>query len=517
MTLETFLIKLGGVAFNILLILAYLGIRILMKGKKYLWSATNQEYDALRDGEVTVEDLANGVWSVNIAKVTSYASFGLGTVVLAAIFIFEQQQDFTGYDSLFFYILLSVVALSMICYFLSLQLWFLVMDVGGTVNTKIMYRGQATFFQVVGWYAIHVAILLSILTVNTVAGYFFSVVNMAAAVYLIELKAIASLREQYDASGMNEFQKSLDLDTIYVKNEDAELQTYDDQKLRIVTWNIERGFEPDKLAEYILSVDPHIVALQEVDWGNERTDNLDVLEYIAQKTGMRGYFGIEFFEIESPYRDEKQAGGGVHGNAILTRVEPEDVYRVELPRILDWENPPPEREKRVRKEKRIGGRFSLCADFVGAASTLTVCSTHFEDKLGGPDGRVTQVNDLIESLDARTPDDGVQIIAGDMNTLANWLTHLFGITKAHEAQEKPWRMPECVWWKTSIIPGTEYQDPFTCSDWTFKLTRLYREKLDWLLVRNAAVTDKGVGDFNSSDHRPLWIELIPQPVNRDGE
>ena len=97
MTPSMFWLKLGGVGFNLLILFSYMGIRALIRGQEYFYAATNQESDALRHGVVTAQDLAQGIWGVNVQKVTSYASFGLGTVVLAAIFIYEQKLS--GYES----------------------------------------------------------------------------------------------------------------------------------------------------------------------------------------------------------------------------------------------------------------------------------------------------------------------------------------------------------------------------------------------------------------------------------
>jgi endonuclease/exonuclease/phosphatase family metal-dependent hydrolase len=246
-----------------------------------------------------------------------------------------------------------------------------------------------------------------------------------------------------------------------------------------------------------------------VDWKNERTGYKDVLETIAKETGMMGFFGIEFFEIETPYRDNRMAGGGVHGNAILTKVKPVSVYRVELPIKFNWENPPAEKAKIARIEKRIGSRFALCADFQAGDSLLTVCSVHLEDKHGGVDGRLEQFKALTKALDKNTNQPHTFVIAGDMNTLDNWLARLFGLSHKKESVQKPRHVSECAWWMKQVIPKTEYRDPFTCKDWTLKKTALYKEKLDWTLVKNAKVVKKGIGDFNSSDHRPLWIEIVP--------
>src|SRR5438270_39245 len=85
--------------------------------------------------------------------------------------------------------------------------------------------------------------------------------------------ARASLDMVIQAAGLNEFQQQLSLDQIYVKNESISVgHIKDNDKLKILTWNIERGADPDALAAYINQVRPDIVCLQEVDWGNQRTN-----------------------------------------------------------------------------------------------------------------------------------------------------------------------------------------------------------------------------------------------------
>ena len=72
---------------------------------------------------------------------------------------------------------------------------------------------------------------------------------------------------------------------------------------------------------------------------------------------------------------------------------------------------------------------------------------------------------------------------------------------------KPWHVSECHWWKEYLLSETEYVDPFTCGDWTYKTWGIYREKLDWIAIRNCEVVKHGIGDFNTSDHRPLWAQV----------
>jgi hypothetical protein len=58
-----------------------------------------------------------------------------------------------------------------------------------------------------------------------------------------------------------------------------------------------------------------------------------------------------------------------------------------------------------------------------------------EDKGGNIDGRLTQLEYLISEIDSRVPNNK-KIIAGDLNTLGNGLTHLMGYTKP--SRSKPW-------------------------------------------------------------------------------
>jgi endonuclease/exonuclease/phosphatase family metal-dependent hydrolase len=311
-----------------------------------------------------------------------------------------------------------------------------------------------------------------------------------------------------EAVGFNEFQKKLSFDEIYSKNDSLSLNSIEDyNQLRILSWNIERGADPRALAAYINQVEPDIVCLQEVDWGNERTKRADVLEVIAQSTSMTGFFGTEFFEIQTPTRAKELAGGGVQGNAILTRILPVRCFRIELPIVFDWVNPPEYKKPIVQREKRIGARFALGVEFDYFGRPIVICSTHLEDKDGGVAGRFSQFQSLAETIRTITPESTTSIIAGDFNSLENWITHVTSTNEVSTSLKKPWHISECRWWMQCLLPQTGYIDPFTCENWTYKRSMIYREKLDWIAVRNCHVLNQGVGDFNTSDHRPIWTQI----------
>lgn len=226
---------------------------------------------------------------------------------------------------------------------------------------------------------------------------------------------------------------------------------------------------------------------------------------------MLGFFGVEFFEVETLHRPRELVGGGVQGNAILTRVLPKRYFRIELPVAFDWVNAPESKKEIVRREKRVGARFVLCVEFDYFGRPIIICSTHFEDKDGGVEGRFAQFTTLADTIRRGTSDSTISIIAGDFNSLENWITSL---TRTYQSSKpnsksfiKPWHISECRWWKEQLLSETGYTDPFTCKIWTYKRSMIYREKLDWIAVRNCQVLKQGVGGFNTSDHRPLWAQI----------
>lgn len=108
------------------------------------------------------------------------------------------------------------------------------------------------------------------------------------------------------------FQRALDPRHIYVK-ESGPVAPRTGSCFRILSWNIGRGYDPERIGATIAAIAPDIACLQEVDWGCARTDGRDVLRVLAERTGMLGLSGIEFIEVNTPSRPRLLAGGGVTG------------------------------------------------------------------------------------------------------------------------------------------------------------------------------------------------------------
>jgi endonuclease/exonuclease/phosphatase family metal-dependent hydrolase len=237
------------------------------------------------------------------------------------------------------------------------------------------------------------------------------------------------------------------------------------------------------------------------------TKDDDVLSRLARSTSMLGLLGVEFFEIQTPLRPKELAGGGVQGNAILTRLLPKKYFRIELPVAFDWVNAPESKKEIARRERRVEGRFALCVEFNYFGRPVIVCTTHLEDKDGGVAGRFAQFKFIAEAIRRTTPEGIASVIAGDFNSLENWITTFTRRDQNPKSLRKPWYVSECRWRKEHLLLEADYLDPFTCGSWTYKKSLIYREKLDWIAVRNCKVMMQGIGDFNTSDHRPIWAQI----------
>ena len=159
------------------------------------------------------------------------------------------------------------------------------------------------------------------------------------------------------------------------------------------------------------------------------------------------------------------------------------------------------------REKRIGARFALGVEFDYFGRPVVICSTHLEDKDGGVEGRFAQFKSLVDTIHTNTSDNTTSVIAGDLNSLENWIKWVRDKHTRSRSSKKPWYLSECRWWKTQLLPETRYSDPFDCKHWTYQRWMIYREKLDWIAVRNCKVSQRGVGGFNTSDHRPIWAQI----------
>lgn len=163
-------------------------------------------------------------------------------------------------------------------------------------------------------------------------------------------------------------------------------------RLRILTFNIYHGetmnhnFDLDKIAQIINSVQPDLVALQEVDLRTNRAKKMDLLTELALRTDLNPLFG------RAMYYDD-----GEYGEGILSKFSFVKTKRYLLPYSENH-------EPRAVLEALIE---------LSAGDTIRFLATHFDHTEIPPD-RIKQakkINELFRINDYPT------ILAGDLNAV----------------------------------------------------------------------------------------------------
>lgn len=230
--------------------------------------------------------------------------------------------------------------------------------------------------------------------------------------------------------------------------------------IRVLTYNIHHGegrdreFDLSRLGRVITSVQPDLVALQEVDVGTARASGVNQVGELAQLTGMHAQFGKAM---------DYMSGG--YGVAVLSRWPFLSTQNQALPGSPD-------------REPRTGLTVQVRAGKGGAVLQFT--STHFDQ--ASPEDRLAQAEYLNELL---IRDDVPGILAGDMNARPD--TDVMKIFQ-------PW------WIEVQPV------DPASTTAPPRPLLRgdhiLYRPGGSWLPIES-----RFIDETVASDHRPLLVVL----------
>jgi endonuclease/exonuclease/phosphatase family metal-dependent hydrolase len=167
--------------------------------------------------------------------------------------------------------------------------------------------------------------------------------------------------------------------------------------LRLASYNVHRGIgrdrrtEPGRILGVIREIDPHIIALQEVE---AHDTGGDMLAWLAEQTGMRAIAGTTLARHDGHY-----------GNGILTRCE------IRATELIDLS---------FRKREPRG---AIAADLdVGNGQTLRVVATHLGLR---PAERRCQVEHLVKLFTWHP--QHYAVLMGDLNEWFLWgrpLKHL---------------------------------------------------------------------------------------------
>ena len=230
------------------------------------------------------------------------------------------------------------------------------------------------------------------------------------------------------------------------------------QTLRVLSYNLHHGegvdgkLDLDRIAKVILSVNPDVVALQELDSRTRRTNGMDQPAELARLTGMKFFFGpaIEF-------------EGGNYGNAVLSRV----------PAVFTRNAPLPGKEKRSLMEVTLQLGKQKIAFF----------ATHLDASREQTE-RVAAAHEILKLAHPKHP----AILAGDLNAVPD---------------SEPLRILSKEWTRAGA-PETHLTIPVHSP----------RRQIDYVLLRPAkkfrVVEVRVLEEAVASDHRPILavLELV---------
>ena len=236
------------------------------------------------------------------------------------------------------------------------------------------------------------------------------------------------------------------------------------QTVRVLSYNIHHAEGTDgkidlpRIAAIIKTVDPDVVALQEVDIRTERSGGVDQLLELAWLTGMQPVYGRTI-----PHQ------GGLYGNAVLSRLPVNGFVNHALP----------------GREPRGVVQAMFDPLTVSSGATFDFLATHLD--LNEP-ARVASAARIKEAIAGR-PAGRPMVLAGDMNAVPG--------SKPIEALLKDW------------TPAQGAQPLLTSP------SANPRRQIDFIFVRPASrwrVAETRVLDEPvASDHRPVFavLELLP--------
>lgn len=242
------------------------------------------------------------------------------------------------------------------------------------------------------------------------------------------------------------------------------------RELRIVTWNIERGTQFDRVLSTLRMLDADIYLLQEVDMFCRRSGSRNVAKDLADALGLNWLFAGEFQEIG----ESRNRVPALIGQAVLSK------FPVESPSVIH-----PRAQARARwrlhpLQPRLGGRMALKVRSAG----IVIYNVHAES--GSNDGlRRRQFEEILADYARNVPDTAPAIIAGDFNNARPTRSAIF-----HR------------------LAQSKFADALNHVDGP-RRTSVRRERpIDWIFVKHLKPAGGYVADRGfASDHYPVLATL----------
>lgn len=241
-------------------------------------------------------------------------------------------------------------------------------------------------------------------------------------------------------------------------------------EIKVVTWNIQRGAEFDRVLSTLQTLDADVLLLQEVDMFCRRTGGRDVAGELADALGMNWLCAGEFQEIgESLGRQP-----ALTGQAILSR------YPLEDAGVLPFTAQAKLRWRLTPLEPRRGGRIALRVRTAG----VLVYNAHLES-WGSEKLRRKQLDQILADQAGSAADGAAVIIGGDLNNLPVIRSSMFG-----------------------RLTVASFADALGGADAVRRTSVRHRHPIDWIFAKNLEPSGGGVADVDgASDHYPVFVAL----------
>lgn len=250
------------------------------------------------------------------------------------------------------------------------------------------------------------------------------------------------------------------------------------RSLRVMSWNIDRGYQLDRMVSEITKEPADVCLLQEVDWGTARVGKTDVGAELARRLGLGLAYAIEFEELS-----QEHGIPAYTGQATLTRLP------LLRSRVLRFENQSgfwkPHSwipSSLPLMQRRLGSRVALVTDLQFAGRTLVVYNAHLESRSYGRI-QMNQLDEILADLESRYPSDTPAIIGGDLNT---------------------------KYFPSVFLHKLEREGFHSATGERIERSHTIAMALDWIFVRGPMRWESGAvrRDWKGSDHYPIRAELV---------
>ncbi|MBV9266056.1 MAG: endonuclease/exonuclease/phosphatase family protein [Acidobacteriaceae bacterium] len=182
-------------------------------------------------------------------------------------------------------------------------------------------------------------------------------------------------------------------------------------KLRIETWNIDRGTDLQTITAELERNPPDLLLLQEVDWNAARSGHADEAAQLAHTLHMRGAYAIEFEELSQETSDHT----AFIGQATLARLPMKKARVLRFRHQSGFWKPRKWLPSSIPlMQRRLGSRIALVTELDLNGRTLVIYNAHLESRSYGSI-QMKQIDEML--MDAKQYPEGTPIlIAGDLNT-----------------------------------------------------------------------------------------------------